>query len=327
MAEHGIPDTPQNFWIWHTYHSGAHPDLNRAIDILLTNRREFTDEINEELFERFLGTAREHQVIRETTERVTATLDMLIRAISTASSEASAYGGALRALSVEATSGKPITEVLNTLMTETKMIEQQNQLLQQRLATSSTTIEQLRKNLEDVQRSALTDALTGIANRKHFDQALRDAAMQVMESGDDLALLLIDIDHFKKFNDTWGHQTGDEVLKLVAKILAAGLRECDTPARYGGEEVAGILPGSTASQALATAERIRKAFESKRLVERKSGKEIGNITVSIGAALFEPGEALASLISRADAALYDAKKGGRNRVVIARSPQSKASAN
>lgn len=315
MAHHGILDTPQNFWVWYTYHSGANPDLSRAIDILLSNRREFTDQTNEELFERFLGTSHEHRIIQETTERVATTLNALMSFIQEATTGTNSYEKTLRGLSRQVVAGRPITELLNVLMAETKTIEQQNHLLQQRLVNSSSVISELRKDLENVKRDALTDGLTGIPNHKLFDTTLRQSAMSVMESGVDLSLLMIDIDHFKKFNDTWGHQTGDEVLKLVAKTLAANLREGDTAARYGGEEFSAILPKATLDEAVQIGDRIRKSFETKRLVEKKTGNDIGTITVSIGAALFEPGEALSTFIERADGALYEAKHQGRNRVV------------
>ncbi len=314
MASHGIPDTPQNFWVWHTYHSGANPDLNRAIDVLISNRREFTDQTNGEIFERFLVSAREHQIIQEATARVSATLDALMSFIHEASVGASSYDRALRGLSRQVVAGKPLAHLVGVLMNETKTIQQQNDLLQQRLISSSTVIDELQKNLKSLQHDALTDALTGIANRKLFDTTLRQRAMDVIETGDDLSLLMIDIDHFKKFNDTWGHQTGDDVLKLVAKTLMDNLRNGDTPARYGGEEFSVILPKANLEEAVGIANRIRKSFETKRLVERNSGKDIGTVTVSIGAAMFDPGETLPALIGRADEALYEAKRQGRNRV-------------
>jgi len=133
MMHHGIPDAPQNFWIWHTYHSGANPDLGRAIDILLSNRREFTDQTNEEIFE-LLGTAREHQVIRETTQRVAATLDALMRFIDEAGAGVSSYNKKLSGLSKQVVAGKPLPGLSNILMSETRTIEHQSELLQQRLA-------------------------------------------------------------------------------------------------------------------------------------------------------------------------------------------------
>jgi diguanylate cyclase len=317
MARLGIADTPQNFSIWYSYHAGANPELNRAVDILLSNRCEFTPEINDDIFERFLGSAHESEIIRQTAQHVLGTLDTLMRFISEVSAQASSYTRTLAGLSSEMVAGKPLSELLATLIGETETIAQQSQLLQQRLASSSSVIHQLRRNLEDVEREASSDPLTGIANRKCFDKTLRQTAMDSMETGADLCLLLIDIDHFKRFNDNWGHQTGDEVLRLVATIMSANMRGIDLAARYGGEEFAVILPKAALADAVPIAERLREAIEARSLTERETGREIGRITVSIGAALFEPGESLTSLIGRADEALYASKRGGRNRVTAA----------
>ncbi len=138
-----------------------------------------------------------------------------------------------------------------------------------------------------------------------------------MNSGEPLMLLLIDIDHFKRVNDTWGHQTGDQVLRLVAATLSSATRAGDFVARYGGEEFAVILPGTRPDAALAVAERVRRSFEGRDIVARTSGKSIGGVTLSAGGAQYDPGEKLADWIERADQALYSAKKGGRNRVMLA----------
>ena len=136
-----------------------------------------------------------------------------------------------------------------------------------------------------------------------------------MESGDSLCLLMLDIDYFKKFNDNYGHQTGDKVLKLLALVLTESIKTHDVAARYGGEEFAVVLPGSGLDDALAVGELIRDRIAKKNIVNRTTGKKLGGITLSVGAATYVPGEALADFIERADIALYTAKQTGRNRVV------------
>jgi diguanylate cyclase len=127
-----------------------------------------------------------------------------------------------------------------------------------------------------------------------------------------LSLLMCDIDHFKNFNDTWGHQTGDQVLRLVANCLSENVKGRDTAARYGGEEFCVIVRGSPLDAAVTLANQIRTAVQSKKLVKKSTGDILGTITISIGAAEFGPGEGAASLIQRADACLYGAKSAGRN---------------
>ena len=172
----------------------------------------------------------------------------------------------------------------------------------------------------------LTDSLTGIANRKAFDATLREAAHQAMETGTDLSLLFLDIDNFKRFNDTWGHQMGDQALRLVAKTLMDNVKGQDLPSRYGGEEFAVILPQTALVDAVTLANKIRHAFAVRKLVKRDTGETIGGITVSIGVSHFEPGESLNHFVERADHALYTAKRDGRNRVVAEDTLQALAAA-
>ena len=145
-------------------------------------------------------------------------------------------------------------------------------------------------------------------------RSLRLSQIAAMEKDEALSVFLIDIDHFKKFNDDYGHQVGDQVLRLVAKVLQEGVREVDLAARYGGEELIAVLPGADLQSCTAVAERIRSRIAEARLTRRATGKEIGSITVSIGVAQFQGGESMADLIDRCDQALYLAKKMGRNRV-------------
>jgi diguanylate cyclase len=123
-----------------------------------------------------------------------------------------------------------------------------------------------------------------------------------------------DVDHFKKFNDTWGHATGDQVLRLVAQCFKATVKGRDTAARFGGEEFVVILPATALKNAERVAENIRKAVESKKIVKRSTGETLGSITLSIGVSQYVKGEDPAETINRADACLYAAKRGGRNRV-------------
>jgi diguanylate cyclase len=165
-----------------------------------------------------------------------------------------------------------------------------------------------------VRREAVTDALTGIGNRKFFEERMREGAREAMETGEPLALLFMDIDHFKRFNDTFGHQLGDQVLRLVAKTLVESVKGRDTTARYGGEEFAIMLPQTRLVDALRLAEQIRNTMMRRKIVSKNSGEDFGTITLSIGVSAYRPGEALGDMVRRADAALYYAKRNGRNRV-------------
>ncbi|MCV6602646.1 MAG: GGDEF domain-containing protein, partial [Cohaesibacter sp.] len=150
--------------------------------------------------------------------------------------------------------------------------------------------------------------------RKHFDRSIENALAESSESGEPISLLMTDIDHFKQFNDTFGHQTGDQVLRLVALAVKQNVKGQDIPCRYGGEEFGVILPRTNLRQAVSVAESIRKAVMAKELIKRSTGENLGRITISIGASTYKPGDTPQSMIERADKCLYAAKRGGRNLV-------------
>ncbi|MHC4662131.1 MAG: GGDEF domain-containing protein [Planctomycetota bacterium] len=161
---------------------------------------------------------------------------------------------------------------------------------------------------------AVIDGLTGLFNRRHFSSQLGKYFGACRRLGQTLGLVLIDIDHFKKVNDTYGHISGDKVLRGVASVMNATVREYDTCYRYGGEELAILLPGATLTDALVVAERVRDGVET-RETKGEPGENI-SVTVSAGVATFVPGMTdSAELIATADAGLYSAKEGGRNRVI------------
>ncbi|MEO1019698.1 MAG: GGDEF domain-containing protein, partial [Pseudomonadota bacterium] len=164
-------------------------------------------------------------------------------------------------------------------------------------------------------REANTDALTKLANRRNFDWELSRSTEVAMRENGALTLLMIDIDFFKNFNDRFGHQVGDIILKFVAKRLVDSIGNSQFAARYGGEEFAVILTDEWLDAGVAIADQIRAAICANRIHLRRRDLDVGTITISIGAAEYRPGEAVAELVHRADRALYAAKQGGRNRVV------------
>jgi diguanylate cyclase len=176
-------------------------------------------------------------------------------------------------------------------------------------------VNDLRERLESVRRESLTDQLTGLSNRKAFDNELKESIERSIESGEPLSLLMADIDHFKSFNDTWGHQTGDQVLRLVANCLSENVKGRDTAARYGGEEFVVILPQTALASAVGLADQIRNKVESKKLVKKSTGDILGVITISIGVTQYDLNESADEFVRRADTCLYAAKRTGRNRVV------------
>jgi diguanylate cyclase len=318
MSELWITPNPNNFTVWYHYHAGTFPDLQRALDVLLENKQKFSAARCAEIFERFFPSDADRSAINDTTNRIEAELETLLEFLGIAGIGAADYGKTLEGISGQlANPGgiKDLKSVIGNTLSATRAMQERNTVLEEKLNVSSGEVSRLKEDLEHMRREATTDALTGIANRKLFDSELRRAAMMAMEEGETLCLLIIDIDHFKKFNDTYGHQIGDQVLKLLADTLTETIKGQDLAARYGGEEFSVILPNTTIENATKVAEDIRHRISTRRVRNRRTGESLGQICVSIGIGLFEFGEPLGHLITRADHAMYVAKRTGRNRVV------------
>ena len=184
------------------------------------------------------------------------------------------------------------------------------------LRAAKRTLEDLNRSLE---RLSLEDSLTGLGNRRRFDLSLQEECRHSARYGTPLTLVMLDVDHFKRYNDLYGHPAGDECLRQIgAAVKSARSRSCDLAARYGGEEIAVLLPQTDAAGALAAAERLRQAVEA--LGVAHAGSPAGHVTVSLGVASFvssDDADAPARLVRNADRALYEAKAEGRNRVRLA----------
>lgn len=175
----------------------------------------------------------------------------------------------------------------------------------------NTMVESLRKNREELERMSTTDMLTGLGNRRHLMNLLPQEIERARRAAKPFSILMLDVDHFKKYNDRHGHQAGDDALARVGMVLRDSIRPYDCAARYGGEEFLIVLSGASLEHARECAERIREHVRS----EQFAG---GPVTVSIGIAAYPlHGETADAVIGQADAALYEAKRGGRDRVICA----------
>lgn len=314
MAHFGIAPTPNNYLLWYAYEADGLPDLRREIDRLLAEGGAFTDDVCEGLYQRHFTAQTRRDGIDDASRRLEETIATVAYAVGTAEQGAADYGRTLAGLVERAASPASMSQALASVLAETRRMAELNRALEQQLTDSRNEVTELRRNLTTLEEQASIDGLTGIANRRVFERILTESAARAQTAGGFVSLLMIDIDHFKAFNDTHGHLLGDQVLKLVAKSMVEAVRPADTAARYGGEEFAVILPDCALTEARALADRIRQSVASRRIVNRRTNQDMGRVTLSIGVAEMALGEPLTSFVQRADEALYVAKRTGRNRV-------------
>ncbi len=311
-----VPPYPQFYELLYTYATGVNPALNTRINGIFRDGNPTVD-VAEQLYDEFLKSQDASERISAVSQRMSTRIEAVHEAIDTAMTTANAYSGALQAASgdLDIESDPQALKVMaRRLLNETRRMQDANHQLEQKLEAYRDDIALLQRDLDDGRREAMLDPLTKICNRKAFDESLVKAFADARTQQTPMSLVLLDIDHFKRFNDTWGHQTGDQVLRLVAMTLKSNIKGQDTAARYGGEEFAAILPMTDLEGAITVADDVRSAVQAKELLKRSTNEKLGRITASFGVATYRPGDTPSTLIERADRCLYAAKHAGRNRV-------------
>lgn len=319
MEANQVWPTALNFELWVHYIASRESELAAEIDALIKAREPFTEAVGEQLAAQFLPKAKLNGEILEAGQTLSKELDSVSRAIESARESSEAYGQQLATASesLDGEDAHAIKSMVESLTVATRKVREENHALESQLHDTTAELGRLREHLEQVRRDAMTDALSGLSNRKAFDEALERACGQADLSGETVTLAVLDIDHFKSFNDTWGHQTGDQVIRYVASVIGRSSPSPRVSARYGGEEFAIVFPGESARTALAVLESVREEVSSRILKRRSTNEDLGAITISAGIAERKAGEGPASLVERADGALYASKRGGRNRTSCA----------
>jgi len=315
MSQHSVPATPNNFAVWFEYSLGSSLALRKTIDILIAGKRKFDPTTNHELFVTYIAPYSAPDPLRDLPQQLGGLVTSAQRFLNAAVTDNRTHIEALGQVSSQVEASSHPRQIVAQLLEELSKATTRASALEANFAATSQELDTIRDSLKAAEHRSNTDALTALANRHSMDQFLRQAQINAMEKDEPLSILLIDIDHFKKFNDDYGHQVGDQVLRLVAKVLQESVREVDLAARYGGEELIAVLPGADLSVCTTVAERIRRRISEAKLTRRATGKEIGSITVSIGVAQFRLAESAEAMIERCDRGLYQAKRMGRNRTV------------
>ena len=313
-----IPANPLNYTVWYNYFSGENENLVMALDALIEPGSSPDPAQFFEIYQEFIAGDNTEDKVDQIGEELEVQIDQVLRHMNEAglaNSDFCASVSAFEPVLADESVGSNFGSVLKNILVETRAVLAKSRTLERKLEFSTERIGTLQSSIQEIRKDAQTDGLTGLANRTHFDRRLMVEAERAIEDGTSLCLLLCDIDHFKKFNDTYGHSVGDSVLKVVARNLTDNVKGADLAARFGGEEFAIVLPQTGIENAALLADRIRSKLANKNLKSRTTGQHYGHITLSIGAALYRPGELLSELIDRADRGLYKAKQLGRNRVV------------
>ncbi|MEQ1863529.1 MAG: GGDEF domain-containing protein [Micropepsaceae bacterium] len=316
MDKYEIAPTPLNYELWFFYALGQDPELIKALDDAVRDHRSHDPQLAKELHIKFCS-----DKIGAELDAASLRLEDELKKISSAL-EVSGKGSNAYAMTLDRTAEQlsgtyvpaQLKGLVDTVAAATQLMAERNKALEAQVDASAREIDTMRSKMEAIRKESLTDALTDLANRRSFDAQLAVAIREANAESSALCALMCDIDHFKKFNDTWGHAAGDQVLRLVANCLRSNVKGRDMVARYGGEELVVILPKTSLDKAMMVAEQIRRSVESRKVVKKSTGETLGQVTLSIGGAEYCSGESAADFVARADACLYAAKRSGRNRV-------------
>jgi diguanylate cyclase len=315
---------PDSFELWYRYAMGQSSELTKAVDDALSSPTGLTEQKFDNLCDLYVSSKRTGPrlslVATDLSGEITQVMGMIGAAAASSETYEERLGEGLHRFK-RTDSHDALKPVVEALVMATREMEGETRALQRQLEESKTKTVHLQQQIETLRIENLTDSLTLIGNRQYFDESLTRLVAAAADSGEPLSLLFCDIDHFKNFNDKFGHQVGDQVLRLVAGLIKNTLRDRDVFGRYGGEEFAIILPSTPLAVAKMAAERIRAAIMVREIKKRGTGGSFGSITISIGVAQLRDGETSLALLKRADGCLYAAKRSGRNRVVSESDPE------
>jgi len=317
MMKHHVAATPANYALWYTYVDNVIPQLNRELDGVIENYGVCPPAAGEQLYNNHIASRAETDM-----HDLRANIEILVNEVASSVSDTltdtSQFSqmidksfDSLERVEDESMSLEEVMKVIRQLVVESREIRHSTRFLNSQLENATNEIQQLKSQLAEVQQDALFDSLTSLYNRRAFDGDLNT----LCRSEQKMCLILADIDHFKSFNDTYGHLFGDTVIKAIARRIQLSCRDGIHAYRFGGEEFALIVPNKSLRIARQFAESLRRAIEKLSIKDRRTSEQIGNITISLGVAELQPGEPANALIERADKLLYEAKELGRNRVM------------
>lgn len=319
MSRHAAGYTPDSYALWYEYVLGSKPALRADVDALVKHCERLSMQVTFDLHQKHLSERAEDSVLRAGAGLLEV-MGTMRNSVEVASSDANVFDAQLAAFGENlstVSSAKDLTLSVDTMRSDVARMNKSMTTLNARLEESQRTVASLQNELERAREEASIDPLTGIMNRRGFDLELARHCRESSDAATPLCLVMVDIDHFKQVNDTYGHPFGDKVIRAVGQAMSQLTQRKDLVARYGGEEFVLLLPETSAIEAREVAGRIRRAI-ARGQIKSNGANPVGNITISAGVAEFARGEDPTSLTARADRALYAAKQAGRNQVVIDR---------
>ncbi len=317
MNKRNIPTTPENYSIWYEYVNGENNKLIEAINNLDKQRATFSGKVLKELHLEYIANA--HQAaVNQLSTSVKEIINDFLTKISSEGEGLTHYANTLSEFSkrVEGVNDiEDIKQLITHLLDETRKREDATQSMQTSLETMAMEMKKLRAEVSKLNSEATTDSLTKVNNRRAFEMEIDNCVSASKAESKPLCLLFVDLDHFKTFNDKFGHTIGDKVLRFVATLLKNNIKGSDSVSRFGGEQFTILLPETEYNDALKVAENIRERLSKQTLSDSAEKIELGTITASIGVANYKYGESSEELVRKADKCMHEAKREGRNRVV------------
>ncbi|MBP8233250.1 GGDEF domain-containing protein [Rhizorhabdus sp.] len=317
LKAHRLDPTPTNYDLGYQYIGGNDPAVVAAVDAAIAQDGFLRHDVVQQIVES-VSSKVSSELLEKLIDQAHQSMLLAASLVGQSRNDASAYGNALdRGAAALDAGGEPATRALELMLDLTRTMIGKTQDAERRLAEMGSQMASLQDDLAEAQAVAESDPLTGLANRRAFQSRLARAMAQAAQEGTPLSVAFCDIDYFKKINDNFGHDTGDRILKMVADALVEGAGEDAFVGRFGGEEFLVLFDGIMARRAAMRIDEIRDELSGRHLVSKTTGEPLGTVTFSAGIAQLQTGEGEGDMLRRADEALYAAKNGGRNRVLIA----------
>jgi len=317
MNKRNIAATPNNYAIWYEFVNGDNKELHSAIEKLDQNKSAYTQEVLQQLYDKFIANAHE-AAVNKLSQSVKEVINDVLSRASKEGQGLSEYAGTLSRFSKQVSHASEIDDIkhlIAELLEETRKRETATLSMQSSLETMAIEMKKLRSEVAKLNSEATTDALTKVNNRRAFDIEVENFITHAKANHSNLCLVMMDMDNFDAFNKKFGQHIGDKVLRFVATLLKNNIKGRDSVARFYGATFALLLPETEYEGAMRLAENIREKLAKQTLSDSAEKIELGTVTASFGVAPYHLGEISDHLIRRAERCIHKAKQSGKNRVV------------